>query len=146
MSRVIGVAVFVAFVFVACVTSDADSRPLPPAPAELDVRMTEYRFEHVPTIPPGRVVVEARNEGRERHSVTLARLPEDVPPILEQLRGESRRSVETVAQVMDRPPGTRAAFAVDLAPGRYALLCFVRFPDGTTHAFQGMATEFRVAA
>ena len=33
---------------------------------------------------------------------------------------------------------------VDLEPGNYAMLCFIGGPDGTPHAFMGMAEEFTV--
>ena len=39
-------------------------------------------------------------------------------------------------------------FAAPLAPGRYAFVCFfpdtTEGPEGTPHAFKGMATEFTV--
>lgn len=106
--------------------------------------MTEYRFDHQAQIPPGRTVFRVVNAGGESHSLVLVGLDEDVPPIDEQLRSPNRRGVPTYAQVPERPPGSRDTFAVDLEPGRYAFICFVRDSDGVSHADKGMSSEFRV--
>lgn len=106
--------------------------------------MTEYRFEHQPQIRPGRTVFRVVNTGTEPHSLVLVELAEDIPPIDEQLRSPDRRGAATFAQVPERPPGSRDTFAVDLLPGRYALICFTRGADGESHALKGMSSEFRV--
>lgn len=107
--------------------------------------MTEYDFEHAATVPPGRVVVVAQNGGALEHSMTVVRLPPSFPPILRQLRSNRRRPVETLAQLPARPPGAQGTFAVDLEPGRYALVCFVEDADGRQHAIKGMASELLVS-
>jgi hypothetical protein len=43
-----------------------------------------------------------------------------------------------------RPPGSTTSVAVDLAPGRYGLVCFLPDPDGQQHAQKGMSSEFRI--
>lgn len=122
--------------------SSAD--PLPPSPATVRVVMTDTSFEFAPDIPAGRAVFEVVNDGTEDHSMTLVNLPEDFPPILEQLRGSERRGTAAVARVPRLAPAERSTFAVDLKPGRYAMLCLVADPDGTVHATRGHAAEFRV--
>lgn len=117
---------------------------LPPSPPVLSVTMDEYTFTHAPTVAPGRVVVEAVNGGTVDHALTLVGLPDDMPPIVEQLRGDVRRPVVTFAEIPRQAPGRRGTFAVDLDPGRYALVCFLVDADGVTHAAKGMASEFRV--
>jgi hypothetical protein len=127
------------------VAGGAGGAPLPPSPTSIDVVMTEYRFAHQPAIPPGRTVFRISNAGAEPHSLVLLGLEEDVPPIDEQLRSPNRRPAATFGQVPERPPGSRDTFAVDLAPGRYAFICFVRGGDGVAHALKGMSSEFRVS-
>ena len=107
--------------------------------------MAEYRFDHQAEIPPGRTVFRVVNAGAESHSLVLVGLEEDVPPIDEQLRSPNRRGAATYAQVPERPPGSRDTFAVDLEPGRYAFICFVRGSDGISHSLKGMSSEFRVS-
>ena len=106
--------------------------------------MREYRFELDPQIPRGRVVFRVANAGSLEHALTLISLADDVPPLDEQLHSESRRGTPTIARVPARPPGGQTKFAVDLAPGRYGLVCFVVDPDGVMHGLKGMNAEFRV--
>ena len=106
--------------------------------------MREYAFEHLPTAPSGRVVVQVENAGSLPHQMVLVKLPEDLPPLAEQLRSETRQAVETLANLLDRPAGSRDTLAVDLDAGRYGLVCFLRDPDGVQHHAKGMSSEFRV--
>lgn len=128
----------------ACGGSAAPGPPLPPAAQVVEVVMEEYRFVWTPPTRPGRVVLRVRNGGRLAHDLVLAELPDDLPPILEQLRGDTRRNAQNIANLPPRRPGTRTAVAVDLRPGRYGLVCFVQDPDGQQHGRKGMAAEFRI--
>jgi hypothetical protein len=106
--------------------------------------MTEYRFDHVAVVPAGRVVIRVRNAGALPHSMVLVQLAEDMPPIDEQLHSDTRRAVPTLAQVTPRPPGSSDSVAVELKPGRYGFVCFVKDPDGIAHSLKGMSSEFHV--
>ncbi|MGH9224807.1 MAG: hypothetical protein ACRD2W_13760, partial [Acidimicrobiales bacterium] len=117
---------------------------LPPRPSTMDVTMRRYEFQHPPNAGAGRVVVRVQNADTVTHELILVALPEDVPPIDEQLRSEARTGVETIATLQHRPAGSRGIFAADLAAGRYAFICFVKDPDGVSHALKGMSSEFRV--
>lgn len=127
-----------------CVPRPQAEPPLPPPPAVVEVTLADYRFELAGEVPPGRVVFNAYNRGTVDHSLTLIVLPEDFPPLDEQLRGDTRRPVTNLALLPRRPPGERGTFAVDLVPGRYGLVCFVPGPDGVAHGVRGMNAEFRV--
>ncbi len=122
----------------------SSSAPLPPAPPTVTVTMRDYRFETPGQVPRGRVVFRVENEGTMNHALTLVSLPEDYPPIDEQLRSDVRRGAPTIARVPSWPPGHGSTFAVDLAPGRYAMVCFVTDPDGVIHGRKGMSAEVRV--
>lgn len=106
--------------------------------------MAEFRFDYDVTPPAGRVVFRARNLGRANHELLLLSLPADLPPVREQLQSSERRPVNTVGRIPPRVPGATGTFAVDLVPGRYAMVCFVVDPDGEQHAVKGMTAEFRV--
>lgn len=72
-------------------------------------------------------------------------LPEDFPSSIEdQLRSSTRRALAPLGVLPKRGPGATGTFAVDLAPGRYGLICFVRDADGQPHALRGMGSELRV--
>ena len=94
--------------------------------------MTEYQFAY-DHLSKGRVVFQVVNDGQTVHRMSLVPLPEDLPPIQQQLHGDERRALNTLAAV-----------AVDLLPGRYAFICFLTDPDGQSHALKGMANEFRI--
>ena len=107
--------------------------------------MREYAFDHPAVAPSGRVVVQVDNAGSLTHQLVMVKLPEELPPLAEQLRSETRQAVDTIANLIDRPAGSRNIIAVDLEPGRYGLVCFVRADDGLQHHAKGMSSEFRVA-
>jgi len=135
----------VSFLLVACTPGKSGGAGLPPSPLRFDLVMTDNRFEHPTTASVGRQVFRVTNAGATEHSLVLISLSDDVPPIAEQLRSEERRGVPTFAKLPARPPGSEDTFAVELATGRYAFVCFVTDPDGISHALKGMASEFRVA-
>lgn len=128
-------------VFVSCARAEP---PLFSGPPVLTVTLDEMSFGHSPNAPRGRVRMRMENVGRIDHRLVLAPLPEDFPPITQQLSGEERRPITPIAGIPDRAPGETGQFAVDLVPGRYALICFYVDPDGKSHADKGMASEFRV--
>ena len=122
------------------------SAALPPDPAVVAVTMTEYAFGIEPELPAGRVEFHVVNQGSIDHALTLVVLPEDFPPLDEQARAPTGRGVGTLARLPRRGPGEVGTFAVDLVPGRYGLLCFVRDEAGEVHAAKGMNAEFVVKA
>lgn len=130
-----------------CQASSASRPPAPAAPPVVDLVMREYRYEPgigSATIPAGRVSFALRNVGDQGHQPTLLVLPDDVPPIQEQLKGSNRRNVPTLASNSGIPPKVTGALAVDLTAGqRYAFVCFVKTSDDQDHSRMGMAWEFR---
>lgn len=118
--------------------------PLPPAPRVVDITMRDYSYDYNPRIPRGRVVFRAHNLGRRPHEIVLVPLPSNFPPIDEQLHSKTRRPLGPLARLHPLRPGTSDAFAVDLAPGRYAMVDFVRGRDGVINGLKGMNSEFRV--
>lgn len=141
--RLVGVVV-VAATAVGC-SSGSDGAALPAGPPVVTVTMTEYDFDFSTPVPSGRVVFRFVNEGRIEHQPDLVPLPEDLPPIAEQLRGEQRAAIAPFAGIPPRQAGDVGSYAVDLVPGqRYAFICFAHDPDDDeSHALKGMASEFR---
>lgn len=118
--------------------------PLPPPPRVVEVDMREYRFDYTPRIPRGRVVFRAHNRGRRAHEIVLVPVPENFPPIDKQLHSKTRRPVGKLAHLRPLRPGESDAFAVDLVPGRYAMVDFITARDGEINGLKGMNSEFRV--
>lgn len=134
-------------VLVVTVAASCEASPpsLPAGPATVGITMSEHRFSYEPPTSTGRVVFAVRNEGRVDHELVLVEVPADLPPLEDQLRSANRRVIATLASVPRRQPGRTGTFAVDLAPGRYGLICFVEDADGVQHAQKGMSSEFRLA-
>ncbi|HEV2126273.1 MAG TPA: hypothetical protein VGW38_26250 [Chloroflexota bacterium] len=118
---------------------------LPESPPTITVMMTEYEFLFARPVPAGRVVFWAENMGTVDHELILAPVPDEFPPIDEQVRGEEPRVLQPLYYLRGLPPGRRGSFAVDLSPGRYALICFLPDSEGVPHALKGMTSEFRVS-
>ncbi len=126
---------------------DASQHPLPvPAPV-VEVTMREYQFDFTPPAQAGHVVFRFTNAGQVIHRPAMVALPDEMPPIEEQLRGTERRLLDPLAGVYDRLPGGTGTFAIDLRQNqRYALVCFALDRDGSRHNVKGMAAEFRPEA
>ena len=116
----------------------------PPRPQMVDVSMREYGYVYEPPKASGRIVFNVENTGQVVHEMVLVSVGDEIPPIDKQLRSGERVIVPTVARMAQKAPGSWGALAVDLVPGRYALVCFVKDPDGGQHAQRGMNTEFRI--
>lgn len=129
-----------------CATEPPPTAYVPPKPVVVDVLEQDYGYIFNPggDIPTGRIVFQVRNQSGLAHDLSLVVLPEDMPAIIDQLRSPNRRAIVTRVRLPSHDPGSSDAFAVDLAPGRYALLCFERDGTGGVHALEGMAVEFRV--
>lgn len=76
----------------------------------------------------------------------MLRLPDDLKGSLdEQLHSAQRRNAQVITFLAPLEPGHRRGFAVDLAPGRYGLVCNIPNLEGkTTHALQGMNSDLWV--
>ena len=84
------------------------------------------------------------NVGRIEHKLTLVPLPDDFPPVdVQRKRVDDPKIVDPVAGTLPVQPGDSASFAVDLAPVRYGVYCFIVEPKGRQHYRIGMVAEFR---
>lgn len=146
MSAMSAGAMLLAIVAASCqqrgsVTADS---PLPGKPATVQVELEEYAFNVSEPVPPGRVVFELINRGDEAHELVLLRVPEETGGLEDLLASLSPRALPPTFVVPPRDPGQSAAFAVDLEPGRYGLICFVEDAGGVQHHRLGMVAEFGV--
>ncbi|MPZ73220.1 MAG: hypothetical protein GEU74_08310 [Nitriliruptorales bacterium] len=112
------------------------------------VEATDFEFT-VPRLRRGVTRFVLRNDGREEHQLFVVAL---------RRRGTLQEAVaadrhgDAVGKFLARTgattpvvgPAERASVDVRLRQGPYGLLCFVASPDGTPHAYKGMATEVPV--
>jgi hypothetical protein len=117
----------------------------------IDVTATEYSFALAsPTLTAGPIALHLVNDGEEQHELSFARIGEG-HTLQEALDFEG--DPEQAGLITDPSgdsgridPGEDIFVNVDLEPGTYGMVCFVEAPDGTPHAFNGMALEFEVTA
>lgn len=98
---------------------------------------------------PGAARFVLRNRGVEEHQLFVVPLRE--PGTLRAAVAADRRGERLDAFLAGRGaatavarPGERMTLDMELEPGPYGFLCFVASPDGTPHAFKGMALEVTV--
>lgn len=130
-----------------CGSEEAKRPAAPEPPPSFGLTMREYSYAPSvapDAIPAGRVNFTLRNDGDLGHQPALVFVPDDFPPMSEQVRGDERRPVRILANNAGIPVGVTTALAVDLQPGqRYAFLCLAKADEGKQHSQLGMAWEFR---
>jgi uncharacterized cupredoxin-like copper-binding protein len=123
----------------------------------VDVAAVDYAFEGVPeTLPAGTVTFGFSNEGDEMHEMLMVRLKDPSTTIEDLVKLSDREAQEKIdfLGASFGPPGASDIESKELAPGKYALLCFVpvgstsekaaRKADGPPHVARGMSAEFTV--
>lgn len=119
----------------------------PAASDQVDVTAVEYEFQGVPeSLAEGEFTFTLTNEGEEPHELYLFYITgaQTVAELLELPENEVNELTQAVERVEAKPGGSDE-FTAGLVPGRFGYACFVESPDGTPHAFLGMAGEFTVA-
>jgi hypothetical protein len=117
-------------------------------PGDLVVNARDFAFDAPDTIEAGWVRVRLINHGPEPHHVQLVRLGDGhtLPELLEQAaRGNLTPSWATFVGGPNTPrPGAASEVALDLAPGNYAMLCFITSLDHVPHLAKGMTRSLTV--
>jgi len=122
----------------------------PAGATEVELGLVEFAFNLTQLkFPAGDIAFQAHNDGKQPHQFGVAKLPEGVT-LQQALEAEDDEALglEDIAQFNPIPPGAEATWILEgLEPGRYVYACFVsdsEDPEGTPHAFKGMAGEFTV--
>jgi hypothetical protein len=123
----------------------------------VEVTAVDYAFEGVPeTLPAGITTFAFSNEGKEVHEMLMVRYKDPsttIEELLELSDKEAQKKIVFLGASFG-PPGASDTENKDLAPGKYALVCFVpvgstsekaaRKADGPPHVARGMSAEFTV--
>lgn len=123
---------------------------LPTKPNTVTVHAKDFAFVGPTSIPAGWTTFRLVNDGQTLHHVTLVKIGEgrtfaDLMHAL-QKPGAPPAWVEFLGGPnAANPHGGETNATVDLAPGTYALLCFVDVPGGVPHFVRGMARKLTVA-
>jgi uncharacterized cupredoxin-like copper-binding protein len=130
----------------------------------LEVAATDYAFTDLPSqAEAGKTILSITNEGEDAHEMSLMRINDDVTESVEDLVALPEDEAMSKVTPVGGPfavPGEVGFSAVELTPGRYAVVCFIpqgtnaenmeevqmsEGPGGTPHAMLGMIGEFEVA-
>ena len=141
----------------ACVMSESDQASTTDSASEhtghdmpnvVTVVANDYKFDAPAEIPAGLTKFVLKGAGQQIHHATIARL-EDGKTVADlqaafKTPGPPPSWVTFVGGPNVPDPGAEANATVDLAPGNYALICFVDTPDKVPHFAKGMVHGFTV--
>ncbi|HEX6807074.1 MAG TPA: hypothetical protein VF118_03755 [Gemmatimonadaceae bacterium] len=132
--------------------STTAAAPAPAAPNVLTITATDYMFDAPAQIPAGFTTIRVVDSGREPHQAALLRLEQGktYADFTAAIKAMGKQEGPPPAWIVDAggpnppmPNGTSEAIEY-LAPGTYAIVCFVPSPDGTPHIAKGMMRELTV--
>jgi hypothetical protein len=116
------------------------------APADLTLTLQDHNFKLTAPIPAGRSTWLVRNGGTERHQALVVKLPDGVSEYAERnWIANGKRGSEPAQPIasVEVDPGRDTRVHVDLAPGRYLLLCTMTEDEGR-HFDLGMIYRFTI--
>lgn len=143
--------VVLGFVIVACAPTSvqkADAGPPATTPSLVRVVLADYAFDHAQTVPAGLVAFRIVNHGRALHMLQITRM--DSGGTLAALLTSLIKTANAPAWATDLggpnavSPGDSATAYVVLAPGHYAMICWVPDSAGKYHADRGMLSSLEV--
>lgn len=119
--------------------------------ADATVTATDYEFAGLDGLSSGTQTVRVENQGQLEHNWGIFGLQpgRSVQDLATFLAGEGPPTgpppfTSSPGLVGALPRGGEATRTLELQPGRYAMVCLVRDPDGRAHYQKGMLREFTV--
>ena len=114
------------------------------------IRARDFAFEGPTEIPAGLTTFRLANAGPDIHHAQIIKLDEGKTGADFAAAIKAGGPPPSWAQVAGGPnvplPGHESNATSVLAPGNYALVCFVDTPDKVPHMLKGMVHNFRVVA
>ena len=112
------------------------------------ITASDFAFQAPASIPAGPTTINLVNRGPELHHVQLVKIAEGhtYQELMEGMKhdGPPPPWATFVGGPNTPVPGGQSQATVDLAPGNYALLCFIPSSDGVLHAMKGMVKPLTV--
>ncbi len=112
------------------------------------ITASDFSFQAPASIPAGLTTIKLVNRGPELHHVQLVKIAEGhtVQELLAGMKhdGPPPAWVTFVGGPNTPVPGGRAQATLDLAPGNYAIVCFIPSSDGVMHLAKGMVKPLTV--
>jgi hypothetical protein len=131
------------------VTPASNASTAEAAPADITIKLTDYKFEPSQPITAGRHTIMVQNAGPQAHELVLLKLApgkkvEDFGKWAESgMKGAP--PAEPIGGVTFLDKGGQGSFTADLTPGNYGFICFVPdAKDGKPHLAHGLMKNFKV--
>lgn len=145
LAAVAGLAV-VAVAISAC---GATATPKPAGPTAVDVTLQEWAIvPSVVEVKAGQVTFNAKNMStKEEHEMVVVKTDLglfDLPKGSDGKVDEEGAGMTAVGEISETAAGASGTVTLDLAPGKYLLICNIVDADGTAHYGSGMSTAFTV--
>jgi uncharacterized cupredoxin-like copper-binding protein len=123
-----------------------DDEPAPLPDADVEVQLLDYAFDVPATIDGDATVAVTNSSQAEPHEMVVMQVDEGVTrdDIVAALHAGDPLPGAGVGGMQAIPPGTTQLLHLDLAPGRYFVICVVPLPDGRPHVDAGMIAEVTV--
>lgn len=123
------------------------------SPPEVTIVATDFAYQAPDTIEGGMVTLKLVNQGQTYHHVQMVRLLDgktygDLVEGLKQMQPGAAPPpwIEDVVGPNSPEPGGESRLIRELAPGNYALICFIDTPDHVPHVAKGMVKSLTVTA
>ncbi len=120
-------------------------------PQVVTITAKDFSYDAPDTISSGMVTLRLVNQGPELHHVQLLRLDDghtvaELQEGLKQMKPDSPPPpwVHEVAGPNTPVPGGEQSLTEELAPGNYAIICFIPGADKIPHAMKGMVRALTV--
>jgi len=117
-------------------------------PRVITVVARDFAFQAPDRVPAGMATIQLQNRGQALHHLSLARLDEGktLDDVYAALRagGPPPAWIHEMGGPNAPDPGSDSNATLFLAPGNYALLCWVDMPDKVPHVMKGMAKMLTV--
>lgn len=117
---------------------------------DVTIDMLDFSYNLSHPLTAGKQTIRVNNKGQQPHELFLARLApgKGVDDLLASLAPDAPADAidwQALGGISALESGDHAYFAVDLEPGRYALVCFAPDHDsGAPHFMMGMAQEIEI--
>jgi len=117
-------------------------------PSVVTITAGDYYFAVPGPVRAGPVTLRLVNHGRELHMMGVATLGKwTLAQLVEAFQaGKQLDGVAGIGGPNGVAPGDTSVATLMLAPGHYAIACFVESPDGTMHVAKGMLGQLDVVA
>lgn len=130
--------------------ASSTAAPAPVAATPITVTATDFKLDAPASFPAGAVTIRLVNSGKEFHQAQIVRLDQGKTVADLQAAMKHEGPLPAWLHFVGGPngigPAQEATSTASLAPGSYALVCFIPSPDGVSHFMKGMIQPFEVTA